>query len=64
MAKLDALTYFIPSYVIGPDQFDTSELYAQYKACLSEPACELRFRGELHGFLQTKVFAFEMRTRI
>jgi len=47
LAKLDALIYFIPSLVIGPDRVDTSELYVQYKACLEEPAGELRFRGEL-----------------
>ena len=47
LAKLDALTYFIPSSVIRPDRFDTSELYAQYKACLREPASELQFKGEL-----------------
>jgi hAT family C-terminal dimerisation region len=50
LGKLDALSCFIPSFIIvGPDRFVTSELFAQYKTCLTEaaePSGELRLRGE------------------
>lgn len=45
--KLDSLSYFIPSFVVGPDRCNIPDLYLQYKACLEQSAGELRLRSEL-----------------